>query len=143
MAHTLIHLERTIDASHVIPDHPGKCGRLHGHTYRIQVWLSGPVAADGMLVDFYDVKRIIDAWDHRHLNDVVDFVPTAELLAAELQRRMVEAVVARAGVDAPGVGALVRLWETPTSWAQVGTVTADLDARIDASADALGATAPA
>jgi 6-pyruvoyltetrahydropterin/6-carboxytetrahydropterin synthase len=122
MAHTVIHLERTIDASHVIPGHPGKCGRLHGHTYRIQAWLSGPVADDGMVVDFYDVKAAIDEWDHRHLNDVVDFIPTAELLAAELQRRLLALVQARNAADTPGVAVLVRLWETPSSWAQVGSL---------------------
>jgi len=122
MAHTVIYLERTIDASHVIPDHPGKCGRLHGHTYRFEVWASGPVAADGMLVDFYDVKRAVDAWDHRHLNDEVSFVPTAELLAAEMQRRLLALLHQRAGMDAPGLGVRVRLWETPGAWAQVGSI---------------------
>lgn len=119
MAHTTIYFERSIDASHVIPDHPGKCGRLHGHTYRFEVWLSGdvPAGGDGMLIDFYDVKSAIDEWDHQHLNDVVEFVPTAELLAAEMHRRC-EALLAARDVD--GAGCVVRLWETPGAWAQVG-----------------------
>ncbi|MCW2928452.1 MAG: Queuosine biosynthesis protein QueD, partial [Thermoleophilia bacterium] len=98
MAHTILHFERTIDSSHVIPGHPGKCARLHGHTYRFQVWVSGPVdESTGMLVDFYDLKQEIDAWDHRHLNDEVAFVPTAELLATEMRRRILATVLA--GVD--------------------------------------------
>ena len=130
MAHTVLHLERTIDSSHVIPDHPGKCARLHGHTYRFQVWLSGPVnEATGMLVDFFDVKAAIDAWDHRHLNDEVDFIPTAELLAAEMQRRLVAIVAEQVGAErAEHVGVLVRLWETPSGFAQVGWLTPDPDA---------------
>lgn len=136
MAHTIIYLERSIDASHVIPDHPGKCGRLHGHTYRFEVWLSGPVAGgDGMLVDFYEIKRQIDAWDHRHLNDMVDFVPTAELLAAEMQRRILalvsgptDADADAAAADASTVGCLVRLWETAGSYAQVGFIAHDTSA---------------
>lgn len=125
MAHTIIYLERSIDASHVIPDHPGKCGRLHGHTYRFEVWVSGPVSdRDGMLVDFYEVKRHIDAWDHRHLNDVVDFVPTAELLAAEMQRRILDLARARvAAGDESRVGCIVKLWETAGAYAQVGFLT--------------------
>lgn len=122
MAHTVIYLDRSIDASHVLPDHPGKCSRLHGHTYRFEVWISGPVTDGGMLVDFYDVKRHIDAWDHRHLNDEVDFTPTAELLAAEMQRRLYEVVRDRVGPAARGVGVRVRLWETPSAYAQVGSI---------------------
>lgn len=138
MAHTVLHFERTIDSSHVIPGHPGKCARLHGHTYRFQVWVSGPVDdASGMLVDFYDLKQQIDAWDHRHLNDEVEFVPTAELLAAEMRRRILGAVVARVGPQhAAQVGVLLRLWETPSGYAQVGWLTRDPSAPADARVDA-------
>lgn len=134
MAHTVLHFERTIDSSHVIPGHPGKCARLHGHTYRFQVWVSGTVdEATGMLVDFFDLKREIDAWDHRHLNDEVGFVPTAELLAAEMRRRILARVVeAAAADDAERVGVLLRLWETPSGYAQVGWLTRDPDAPQDA-----------
>jgi 6-pyruvoyltetrahydropterin/6-carboxytetrahydropterin synthase len=137
MPHTVLHFERTIDSSHVIPNHPGKCARLHGHTYRFQVWLSGPVdETTGMLVDFFDVKREIDAWDHRHLNDEVAFVPTAELLAAEMRRRILERVVAQVGAArADEVGVLLRLWETPSGFAQVGWLTRDPEAPADAVLD--------
>ena len=130
MAHTVLHFERTIDSSHVIPGHPGKCARLHGHTYRFQAWVSGPVDGDrSMLVDFYDLKSEIDAWDHRHLNDEVEFVPTAELLAAEMRRRILARVLDGVGEDrADEVGVLLRLWETPNGYAQVGWLTRDPDA---------------
>ncbi|MEO6866984.1 MAG: 6-carboxytetrahydropterin synthase [Gaiellales bacterium] len=130
MAHTTLHFERTIDSSHVIPNHPGKCARLHGHTYRFQVWVSGPVNAEtGMLVDFFDLKREIDAWDHRHLNDEVEFVPTAELLAAEMRRRILACILAQVGEQhADEVGVLLRLWETPSGYAQVGWLTRDPEA---------------
>jgi 6-pyruvoyltetrahydropterin/6-carboxytetrahydropterin synthase len=127
MTFSLLHFERTIDSSHQIPNHPGKCARLHGHTYRFQVWVTGPVdAATGMVVDFYDLKQAIDAWDHRHLNDEVDFLPTAELLAAEMRRRLLEIVTQRLGSDrAAQVGIVLRLWETPSGYAQVGWLTRD------------------
>jgi len=139
VSHTVLHFERTIDSSHVIPDHPGKCARLHGHTYRFQVWASGPVDPEtGMLVDFFELKRAIDAWDHRHLNDEVDFVPTAELLAAQMRVRLLDIV--RAGVGErrrDEVGLLLRLWETPSSYAQVGWLTPDPDAPAGALAPEL------
>jgi 6-pyruvoyltetrahydropterin/6-carboxytetrahydropterin synthase len=121
----------------VIPNHPGKCARLHGHTYRFQVWLSGPVdEATGMLVDFFDVKREIDAWDHRHLNDQVAFVPTAELLAAEMRRRILARMIEQVGeARAEQVGVLLRLWETPSGFAQVGWLTRDPEAPVDAVLD--------
>lgn len=127
MSHTVLYLERTIDSSHIIPGHPGKCGRLHGHTYRFEVWLSGPVAADdGMVVDFFNVKEMIDEWDHIHLNDVVSYTPTAELLAADMQRRLL-ALLIEGGDPSPqgaaGFGCVVRLWETPNAYAQVGELT--------------------
>jgi 6-pyruvoyltetrahydropterin/6-carboxytetrahydropterin synthase len=147
MPHALLHLERTIDSSHVIPGHPGKCARLHGHTYRFQAWISGPVdEASGMLVDFYDVKAAIDAWDHRHLNDEVDFVPTAELLAVEMRRRLLDIVTARVGAERAGaVGVLLRLWETPAGYAQVGWLTPDPEAPAGAAVlpEAIGAGAGA
>lgn len=101
--------------------------------------MSGPVVtSDGMLVDFFDVKACIDAWDHRHLNDEVDVIPTAELLATEMRRRLLALLVDRHALAAaasattesadhhPGdVGVLLRLWETPAGYAQVGWLTAD------------------
>ena len=84
-----------------------------------------PPSGDGMLVDFYDVKQQIDAWDHRHLNDEVDFVPTAELLAAEMQRRLLAVVRERVPVaHHDTVGVRVRLWETTGCYAQVGSIVA-------------------
>lgn len=134
MTFSLLHFERTIDSSHQIPNHPGKCARLHGHTYRFQVWVSGPVDEEtGMVVDFYDLKQAIDAWDHRHLNDEVDFLPTAELLAAEMRRRMLALVGERLGSErAPQVGIVLRLWETPSGFAQVGWLTRDPSAPANA-----------
>lgn len=135
MPHTVLHFERTIDSSHVIPGHPGKCARLHGHTYRFQVWVSGPVdEGTGMLVDFFDLKGEIDAWDHRHLNDEVEFAPTAELLAAEMRSRILARVTEQVGDErSDEVGVLLRLWETPSGFAQVGWLTRDPEAPVSAT----------
>jgi 6-pyruvoyltetrahydropterin/6-carboxytetrahydropterin synthase len=139
MQHTTVFLERTIDSSHVIPDHPGKCSRLHGHTYRFEVWISGPVAADGFVVDFLDVKELIDAWDHRHLNDIVDVIPTAENLAALMRERILEKVRSRFDdASRRQIGCKVRLHETASAYAEVGWLTPDPEMSL-----AVGATASA
>lgn len=57
------------DAAHVLRDYTGLCNNLHGHTYRVDVCLSGIPRADGMLMDFNQIKKlyydgIIEPFDH-------------------------------------------------------------------------------
>lgn len=60
------------EASHILPKHPGKCARLHGHSWILHVFVCGPINDDtGFVVDYGDisviVKPIIEKLDHRHL----------------------------------------------------------------------------
>ena len=48
-----------LDCAHLLPGHP-KCGRLHGHTYRVEVVVDGETR-DGMVVDFADLKSQVRA----------------------------------------------------------------------------------
>lgn len=70
--------EFTFDAAHQLPNHQGKCARLHGHTYRVIVHLLGDVngepqtSTEGMVRDFADVSvafnsRIKEVCDHRFM----------------------------------------------------------------------------
>jgi len=74
---------RHFDAAHYLENYDGKCANLHGHTWQVEVVLSGDALQNGMLVDFTVVKRRLDALlpDHTSLNDRYDFNPTAENLA--------------------------------------------------------------
>ena len=60
-----------------------KCSNLHGHNWIVTVYCRSEKLTDyGMVVDFTKIKRdISDKLDHKYLNDVVDFNPTAENLA--------------------------------------------------------------
>jgi 6-pyruvoyltetrahydropterin/6-carboxytetrahydropterin synthase len=65
-------------------DHP--CTRLHGHNYIIKVECKNAVLNNVGFVYDYRGMDIIKKWiddhlDHRHLNDVFDFNPTAENMA--------------------------------------------------------------
>jgi 6-pyruvoyltetrahydropterin/6-carboxytetrahydropterin synthase len=69
---------------------------LHGHSYRLDVTVEGPLAtagaATGMVVDFDELSQIvrttiIDALDHRHLNDIIDN-PTSENIVLWIWRRL-------------------------------------------------------
>jgi len=63
-----IEKEVNFSAGHRIPSHP-KCGRLHGHNYRVIVAVEGYLdrEGNGMLVDFGDIKKIVMTLDHRFL----------------------------------------------------------------------------
>ena len=63
--------------------YPSKCSSLHGHNWIITVFCqSKTLNAEGMVVDFSHVKNAIqEKLDHKYLNEVVDFNPTAENMA--------------------------------------------------------------
>lgn len=102
------------EAAHVLPYHQGKCARMHGHSYRLDVAVRGPIQTDGpargMIEDFDTIKRIvqrevIDNLDHFTLNDIIEN-PTAERIVMWIWQRLEPQL--------PGIDELV-LWETPTS----------------------------
>ena len=60
-----------------------KCLNLHGHNWIVTVHCkSATLDENGMVVDFTHIKNAItDKLDHRHINDIVPFNPTAENMA--------------------------------------------------------------
>ena len=64
-------------------DYDSKCQRLHGHNWIVTVYCrSKELDHNGMVYDFAHVKELVnDKLDHRYLNDVFDFNPTAENIA--------------------------------------------------------------
>ena len=64
-------------------DYQSKCQNLHGHNWIVTVFCkSEELDANGMVYDFTHIKsKIMDKLDHQHLNDIVDFNPTAENIA--------------------------------------------------------------
>lgn len=97
-------------------DHP--CTRLHGHNYRLRVTLKSlTVDQVGFVADYHALTPFLrwvdDMFDHRHLNDVVSFNPTAELLA----RHFTEQAIQRLPLP-DGVWVSVAVSETPKTWAE-------------------------
>lgn len=92
----LVAREFRFEAAHQLPDHPGKCRRLHGHGYRVRVVCAAPVdPVTGIAIDFYEVKRLVtervlDALDHSYLNDLLP-VPSAENVAVWIWGRLTAA----------------------------------------------------
>ncbi|MGA0805556.1 MAG: 6-carboxytetrahydropterin synthase QueD [Pseudohongiellaceae bacterium] len=87
-----IYKEFTFEAAHRLPNVPDghKCKRLHGHSFRVEVHVRGPLhPALGWVMDFADlkaaVKPVIARLDHYYLNDIPGLDnPTSEVLACWL-----------------------------------------------------------
>jgi len=85
-----------VEAAHYLPNVPAdhKCRRMHGHSFRIEVHVSGSVGTDsGWVMDFADLKRafrpLFDQLDHHCLNDIEGLEnPTSENLARWVWQRL-------------------------------------------------------
>jgi 6-pyruvoyltetrahydropterin/6-carboxytetrahydropterin synthase len=102
----------TFEAAHMLPHHPGKCARLHGHSYRLDVACEGALhetgPAAGMIEDFDAISQVVRAavigpLDHRSLNELLEN-PTAERIVIWIWRHLEQ--------ELPGLAELT-LWETP------------------------------
>jgi 6-pyruvoyltetrahydropterin/6-carboxytetrahydropterin synthase len=88
--------EFSIEAAHWLPNVPAghKCGRLHGHSFHIELHVSGPVDPKlGWVLDFADIKKafkgVEDQIDHRCLNEVAGLEnPTSENLCRWLWQKL-------------------------------------------------------
>jgi 6-pyruvoyltetrahydropterin/6-carboxytetrahydropterin synthase len=99
---TSVNRRFSFEAAHQLPWHPGKCANLHGHSYLLDVTVTGDLTPDGIVIDFADLKatvtkHVLDDYDHAHLNDFLPN-PTAELIAADIANRLLEAGLAAAEV---------------------------------------------
>ncbi|MFE1602393.1 6-carboxytetrahydropterin synthase QueD [Methylobacterium sp. ID0610] len=107
----------TFEAAHWLPNVPEthRCRRMHGHSYRVELTLDGPVDPQtGWVVDFYDVEAafapLLAELDHHCLNDLPGLEnPTAEHIAVWIWNR--------ARPSLPALAA-VKVFETPMSWAE-------------------------
>lgn len=112
----------TFEACHYLPHYSGPCHNLHGHSYKVEVTVSGEVKEEGynkgMIMDLKQLKSVIELYfgnlDHSMLNDYYQN-PTAEVMAVDMFNKLSKTLTSTYGVTLEKV----KLWETSTGCAEV------------------------
>ncbi len=121
------------DASHRLLHYNGKCANLHGHRWKVEVWVRGSIdKVTGILVDYNLIRETIEYYDHQViLNEQDPMVecleqfqpvirtpgdPTSELLA-DIIRERINTECKSTGLDA--IVVKIRVWESPTCFAEI------------------------
>ena len=81
----MYYLQKTIEISSAhklnLP-YESRCTNVHGHNWIVTVFCkSKELNNEGMIIDFTEIKKIVDNLDHKNLNDILPFSPTAENIA--------------------------------------------------------------
>src|SRR5712692_11421491 len=112
------------ESAHHLPGHRGKCARLHGHSYRLEVTIRGLIkdasgeSDHGMVMDFADLSQIvknsvIERLDHQDLNTVIELHTTAENLVHWIWDELIASGLAEALLYR------IRLWETDSCFVEI------------------------
>jgi len=128
MAYELF-IQADFSAAHNLRDYKGKCERLHGHNWRVDLRLKGDrLDAEGLLLDFTEAKRILcevlERFDHRYLNEVEPFdrlQPSSENIARVVAEAVAERLPVATGDSSPQA---TRRGETGRAGIRVVSVTA-------------------
>ncbi len=113
-----VEITLSFSAAHRLRDYNGKCERLHGHNYKVQITAQAPAPGKGgMVIDFLDLKNaaapVLEKLDHQYLNDIRPFdeiEPSAENIAAYIFREISQQLEDRARILHR-----VSVWESDTS----------------------------
>jgi 6-pyruvoyltetrahydropterin/6-carboxytetrahydropterin synthase len=133
MMKTRIYKEVFFDATHRLLHYQGKCFNLHGHRWKVEVWIEGGIdETTKILVDYNVIKEVIERFDHQVvLNEQDPMVPclqqfqqvittpgdpTSELLAG-LMRDLINRECEKTGSDARVTQ--LRVWESATCYAEI------------------------
>jgi 6-pyruvoyltetrahydropterin/6-carboxytetrahydropterin synthase len=118
----VVSVRATYDSAHYLRNYKGKCERLHGHHYVVEVALQAEqLNAGGMAYDFVDVKRhlreLSERLDHQNLNELEPFTEV-ESSAENQARYFFDELKGRLPGGMADALLYTRVWETPTQWAQ-------------------------
>lgn len=108
------------EAAHCLHGYPGKCARLHGHNWTVEVCIGSELLNElGMVIDFKVIKRhvmdITERMDHRYLNEMDEWqskLPTAEHIAQYIYYELQKSL----SMDKQNVKVIhVKVWESARS----------------------------
>lgn len=106
------------DSAHKLNNYEGACASTHGHRWTLRVVIEGEVNPEtDMLIDFKYLKSIVNTsvinkLDHKFLNEIVSFNPTAENLSKYIYEQLKFALFFEGLRDRVNL-VEVQLWETP------------------------------
>lgn len=88
----MYYITKTLEISaahHLNLDYESKCTNLHGHNWKIKIFCKArELDKNGMVCDFIHIKQTVNQLDHRNLNDILPFNPTAENIARWLTEQI-------------------------------------------------------
>jgi 6-pyruvoyltetrahydropterin/6-carboxytetrahydropterin synthase len=112
-------IEEEFSAAHALRGYRGKCENLHGHNWKVEVYVRGErLDSIGMLVDFRELKaatrRVMHHLDHKNLNELkpfdVEINPSSEHLAGYILHEVASQINSERVTVYK-----VRVWETPST----------------------------
>ena len=118
-----LHTEFKFDAAHLIEGYDGKCGRMHGHSYKVHISAESAklnpskyLDTPDMVCDFRELKWAAKdsekgGFDHGVLNELIDMNPTAERIAEFIYKETTQRIP-------EGIELKVTVWETENSWVE-------------------------
>lgn len=110
-------IESQFDAAHKLDGYEGICSKLHGHTWKVEVFVGGEKLDDiGRLIDFNTLKEklddIIEKLDHSLLNDFNEIGnPTSENVSRYVFKNL-RALLKTVKLEK------IRVWESPKNWCE-------------------------
>lgn len=91
-----LYTETVIDSCHYLRNYNGPCKNLHGHSWKISIWIKGEdylKDENGILFDFRNVQKLKEKYDHKFLNEIEPFDkfnPTAENISETIYNELKE-----------------------------------------------------
>jgi 6-pyruvoyltetrahydropterin/6-carboxytetrahydropterin synthase len=113
-----LRVETTFDAAHNIVAGNGKCERLHGHSWKVELFVLGEnTEPNGMVIDFTMLKaaleQVTEKLDHTYLNEINEIGnPTSENIAKYIFGHV------KKSLPKPLKLEKVRVWESAKSWCE-------------------------
>ncbi|SMO40493.1 6-pyruvoyl trahydropterin synthase family protein [Fodinibius sediminis] len=118
-----LHTEFKFDAAHFLEGYEGKCGRMHGHSYKVHIAATSNqlnpskyLDSADMVCDFHELKWAAKGsekggLDHSVLNEELPVNPTAERIAEFIHKETLQRIP-------DGIKLNVTVWETENSWVE-------------------------